>query len=408
MSHTIIVGAGIAGLTAAYYLQKANKNYTILEASDRIGGRIKTDESNGFIMDRGFQVFLTSYPEARKILDYNTLELKAFDSGAVLLRSNGKVDYIGDPQRQLSSLIPTLTTTAASFGDKLKIIKTKNAIVEKSIQEIFSSEEMSTMKLLKEEYRFSNKIITEFLQPFYAGIFLENELSTSRRMFDFVFKMFSEGEATVPAKGMEEIPKQIASYLDPNKIHCNTKVIDVKGNVVHLQNKEPIIADHILVATEADGLCSQFTETKKTYRSTTNLYFYSNEQPYKQNAIALNGDPKAIVNNFVCISKNSRDYSQNKELISVSLKEGVSYDNATVSENVKTELSKWIPSAKKWNHLKTYKIGYALPDQTKITNDNIIKVSNKMTIIGDHVMNGSINAAMKSGRLGAERVIGMS
>ena len=408
MSHTIIVGAGIAGLTAAYYLQKANKDYTILEASDRIGGRIKTDESNGFLMDRGFQVFLTSYPEARKILDYNTLELKAFDSGAVLLRSNGKVDYIGDPQRQLSSLITTLTTNAASFGDKFKIIKTKNAIVKKSIQEIFSSEEISTIKLLKEEYRFSNKIITEFLQPFYAGIFLEKELSTSRRMFDFVFKMFSEGEATVPAKGMEEIPKQIASYLDPSKIHCNTKVIDVKGNVVHLQNKESIISDHILVATEADGLCSQFTETKKTYRSTTNLYFHSNEQPYKQNAIALNGDPKAIVNNFVCISKNSRDYSQNKELISVSLKEGVSYDDANVSENVKTELSKWITSAKKWNHLKTYKIGYALPDQTKITNDNIIEVSNKMTIIGDHVMNGSINAAMKSGRLGAERVIGMS
>jgi len=315
---------------------------------------------------------------------------------------------MGDPLRQLSSLIPTLTTSAASIGDKIKILKTKNAIVEKSIQEIFSSEEMSTMKLLKEEYRFSNKIITEFLQPFYAGIFLENELSTSRRMFDFVFKMFSQGEATVPAKGMEEIPKQIASHLDPNKIHCNTKVIDVQGNLVHLQNKEPILADHILVATEANGLCSEFTETKKTYRSTTNLYFYSNEQPYKQNAIALNGDPKAIVNNLVCMSKNSRDYGQNKELISVSLKEGVRYDNATVSEKVKAELSKWIPSAKNWNHLKTYKINYALPDQTKITNDNIIEVSNKMTIIGDHVMNGSINAAMKSGRLGAERVIGMS
>ena len=108
------------------------------------------------------------------------------------------------------------------------------------------------------------------------------------------------------------------------------------------------------------------------------------------------------------MSKNSRDYGQNKELISVSLKEGVRYDNATVSEKVKAELSKWIPSAKNWNHLKTYKINYALPDQTKITNDNIIEVSNKMTIIGDHVMNGSINAAMKSGRLGAERVIGMS
>ena len=103
MSHTIIIGGGIAGLTAAYYLQKAERDYTILEASDRIGGRIKTDEYNGFLMDRGFQVFLTAYPEARKILDYNTLELRAFNPGAVLLRSNGKIDYMGDPLRQLSS-----------------------------------------------------------------------------------------------------------------------------------------------------------------------------------------------------------------------------------------------------------------------------------------------------------------
>ena len=405
MSQTIIVGAGIAGLTAAYYLQKAGKGYTIIEATDRIGGRIKTDKSKGFLMDRGFQVFLTAYPEAKTILDYNALDLKAFDPGAVLLRGSGKIGYIGDPLRQPSSLIPTLTTNAASLKDKFKIFNTKNRLTKKTIHEIFSSEEISTMQLLKDEYGFSNTIISEFLQPFYAGIFLENDLSTSRKMFEFVFKMFSEGEAAVPAKGMEELPKQIASHLDPNAIQCNTKVIDIKGNIVHLQNGETILADHILVATEGNGLCSQFTETKKEYRSTTNLYFSSDKPPFKQNAIALNGDPKVLVNNLACMSKNSSTYAQDSELISVSLKEGVSYDNATVSEIVKTEMSKWIPSAKNWNHLSTYKIKYALPDQTEINNANLIEVSNKMTIIGDHVMNGSINAAMKSGRLGAERVI---
>ena len=224
-------------------------------------------------------------------------------------------------------------------------------------------------------------------------------------MFDFVFKMFSEGEATIPALGIEEIPKQIASHLDPTKVMCNTKVTEVKGNVVTLQNGESILADHILLATEATGLSSQYANLKEEYRSTTNLYFSSNKTPFKRNAIALNGEPNALVNNLVCLSKNSKNYALNGELISVSLKEGASYDNHSVAEKVKSELSQWIPSAKDWNHLSTYKIKYALPDQTNINNANIIEVNNKVTIIGDHVMNGSINAAMKSGRLGAERVI---
>ena len=207
---------------------------------------------------------------------------------------------------------------------------------------------------------------------------------------------------------MEEIPKQIASHLDQSKIYLNTKAIDIKGNIIHLQNGETKLADHIIIATEAIGLSNKFAKTNQKYRSTTNLYFASDKQPFKKNAIALNGNPKALVNNLVCMSKNSSLYAKDGELISVSLKEGIVYDNATIASQVKSELSQWIPSAKNWNHLSTYRIKYALPDQTNINNANIIEVNNKMTIIGDHVMNGSINAAMKSGRLGAERVINIS
>lgn len=408
MSHTIIIGGGISGLTAAYYLHQAGLSYEIIESSDRVGGRIKTDSENGYLMDRGFQVFLTAYPEAKQVLDYKALDLQSFDPGALLLRKEGKIDYIGDPMRQVSSLIPTVTTSAASIADKFKILSTKSKLTSKSIADIFRSEEITTIDLLKNEYRFSDKIINQFLRPFYSGIFLENDLTTSRRMFDFVFKMFSEGEATVPAKGMEEIPKQIASHLDQSKIYLNTKAIDVKGNIIHLQNGETKLADHIIIATEAIGLSNKFAKTNQKYRSTTNLYFASDKQPFKKNSIALNGNPKALVNNLVCMSKNSNLYAKDGELISVSLKEGIVYDNATIASQVKSELSQWIPSAKNWNHLSTYRIKYALPDQTNINNANIIEVTNKMTIIGDHVMNGSINAAMKSGRLGAERVINIS
>ena len=404
----MIIGGGISGLTAAYYLQKAGLNYQIIEATDRVGGRIKTDVINGYRLDRGFQVFLTAYPEAKKILNYEALNLKAFDPGAVLLRSGGKVDYIGDPLRQLSSLWPTLTTSAASVLDKFKILSTKTALTGKTIEEIFASEEKTTLEVLQNDYGFSNTIINEFLKPFYAGIFLENDLSTSRRMFDFVFKMFSEGEATIPALGMEEIPKQIASHLDTSKIMYNTKATSIHGNTITTDDGQMILADHIILATEATGLSKDYAAINVQYRSTTNLYFSATRKPYSQNAIALNGDSKALVNNMVCLTNTSSHYAIKGHLISVSLKEGIDSNQTNLIDKVKNELSEWIPSAKDWKHIKTYNIRYALPNQTHINNANLISVNNKVTVIGDHTMNGSINAAMKSGRLGAERVIELS
>lgn len=408
MSKTVIIGGGISGLTAAYYLHKAGLDYQIIEATDRVGGRIKTDIVNGYQLDRGFQVFLTAYPEAKQILDYQALNLKSFDPGAVLLRSSGKINYIGDPLRQLSSLWPTLTTSAASVLDKFKILSTKTTLTRKTIEEIFASEEKTTLEVLQHDYGFSDNIIHEFLKPFYGGIFLEKNLSTSRRMFDFVFKMFSEGEATIPALGMEEIPKQIASHLDVSKIIYNTKVTSIDGNAITTEDGQTILADHIIIATEATGLSKDYASINEQYRSTTNLYFNATKIPYPQNAIALNGDPEALVNNLVCLSHASSHYATKGQLISVSLKEDVDSNQPNLIEKVKNELSEWIPTAKDWNHIKTYNIKYALPNQTRINNSNLVTVNNKVTVIGDHTMNGSINAAMKSGRLGAERVIQMN
>ena len=82
-SHVVaVVSAGIAGLSCGVNLKKQGLSYTILEASDGVGGRVRTDVQDGFLLDRGFQIFLTSYPEARAMLDYRALELKPFYAGA--------------------------------------------------------------------------------------------------------------------------------------------------------------------------------------------------------------------------------------------------------------------------------------------------------------------------------------
>lgn len=404
---TIIIGSGLAGLTAAYYLQQAGKPYLLLEASDRVGGRVKTDHKNGYLLDRGFQVFLTAYPEAKAVLDYAALDLREFAPGAVLFRDGGKKDYIGDPQRQLSALLPTVLTSAGTVFDKVKILMTKQKVTEKSIAEIFASNEFETSTVLRTTYGFSEQLISAFLKPFYAGIFLEQDLTTSRRMFDFVFKMFSEGSATLPAGGMEEIPKQIASHLDPQSVRLQSEVQSVEGSSVTLADGSVLEAKHILLATEATGLASRVAKVKQERRSTTNIYFESEARPFARKAIALSSTPTGIVNNMTSMTNVASQYSPaGKHLISVSLRQGAAYQGASTHQAVKAELKPYIPTAANWQHLHTYEIDYALPDQTQITNDDIQPVSTHTMIIGDHMLNGSINAAMKSGRLGAEWVMG--
>jgi len=332
--------------------------------------------------------------------------LQSFDPGAILFREGGKKDYIGDPQRQLSALLPTIFTSAGTVYDKSKILMTKGKVSEKSIADIFASNEFETSTLLRTTYGFSEQLIETFLQPFYAGIFLQQDLSTSRRMFDFVFKMFSEGTATLPAGGMEQIPKQIAAHLDPASVRLQASVRSVEDNRATLADGSVLEANQILVATEATGLASKVDTVKQERRSTTNIYFESTVRPFKRKAIALSSSAGGIVNNMTCMTNVAPKYSPGgKHLISISLRAGVPYRGASTHEQVINELKPYIPTAANWQHLETYEVDYALPDQTNISNDDIQPLSETTMIIGDHMLNGSINAAMKSGRLGAEWVL---
>ena len=133
----IIVGGGITGLSAALELTKKGMNFKLIEASDRVGGRVKTDVIDGYRLDHGFQVLLTAYPEARRILNYAALDLKSFSPGALLLYPDGSKDTLGDPLRDIGSLFPTLMSNAGSLGDKFKTWKLRNRLNRKTIDSIF-------------------------------------------------------------------------------------------------------------------------------------------------------------------------------------------------------------------------------------------------------------------------------
>jgi len=404
-----IIGAGISGLTAAVYLHQKGYKIQILEASDRAGGRIKTDLIDGFRLDRGFQVLLTEYPETKALLDYKKLNLKRFLPGATVLYDGGQFE-IADPFRRPTATFSTLFAPVGSLKDKINTFFLKNKLVNISIPNLFQQPEIETIAQLK-KYGFSSKMIDRFYKPFFSGIFLENDLKTSSNMFDFVMKLFSEGDAAIPELGMEEIPKQLVTMLPENSIRYNLKVSAIEKNKIICEDGTILEAYKIIIATEAVGLASSYIpKTKQNFHQVTNVYFEAKIAPTQKAAVVLNAATnKKWANNLTVLSNISNQYAPTgKVLISVSYNGIPAIDDATLAENMKTELKQWYGNqVEDWKLLKTYRINYALPNQEKVSDEvpnSEIKINESLFICGDHLLNGSINAAMKSGRIVAELI----
>ena len=407
---TLIIGAGLAGLTAARVLKTAGRKVKIIEASDGPGGRVRTDEVNGFLLDRGFQVFLTAYPEAKHFLDYKALDLRSFNPGSIIL-SNAGIDEIGDPLREASALIRTLKSPIGTLSDKLRLLSLRLKLAGNSIDQIFSKKETTTLEYLRGA-GFSEKIISDFFTPFMAGIYLEQKLDTSSRMFEFVFKMFSESDTAIPAKGMGMISRQLASDLSAEELILNERAISIDENKVQTASGNVYEASTILIATTADCIPMPFQPRLIKKKSVTCMYFSADQAPYQKALIALNAIPNRLVNNLAVMSNISSCYApEGKSLISVSLSGNEQFIKQDELElKVKEELKFWFAECSNWAHIKTYTIPYALPDNSHVKNDILspsIRINYSTFICGDHLLNGSINAAMKSGRLAAEAILSM-
>jgi len=403
----IIIGAGLSGLSAAVHLQKRGKKVLILESSGSVGGRVKTDLYQGFRLDRGFQVLLTAYPEAKALLDYEALKLKKMLPGATILYDGGMME-IADPFRRPSALMSTLLAPVGSLRDKINTFFLKVKLQNTSIEKIFSQAEKNSNERIL-DYGFSPKMISLFYAPFLSGIYLENNLNTSGRMFDFVMKMFSDGDVAIPALGMQEIPKQLLSRLPIDAIQYHKTVVDINGSTVSLYDGTQLEAKQILIATNANDFSNRFfSKQKNEKQQVTNVYFEASEAPTGKAIVVLNASKaKKWVSNLTVLSNVSKDYApEGKVLISVSLNGIPNEDDATVAENMKLELLPWFgKQVKNWKLLKTYRIPYALPNQQHVQNDLALsdfKIADSLFICGDHLLNGSINAAFKSGRLVAE------
>jgi protoporphyrinogen oxidase len=400
-----IVGAGVSGLVAAQVLENKGYHPIILEASNRAGGRVKTDIKKGFQLDHGFQVLLSSYPAAQKYLDFKALKLQKLKLGAVIFK-NGKKQVIGDPLRDISTLFSTLFSGIGTLTDKFKIFQLNLKLKNKSIEAIFSSDEISTKAYLQ-EFGFSSQIITQFFTPFFTGIFLENELTTSSRMFEFVFKMFGEGLTVLPKGGMEEISKQLVSNLKNTTFQYNTQVTSVSDEKIILHTGDKLVSTATIIATDASKLVKNAPSKNLTWKSCQTLYFTANKRIIEKPMIGLVSKEDSLINNIFYHTSVATHSNNNEELLSVTVvnEHQLSEEQliATVTKQLQEECT-----IDYLTFLAVYHIKKALPDLKDIkyeVSPSETQLSSGIFLAGDVQLNGSLNAAMIAGENAALQVI---
>ena len=399
-----IIGAGLSGLAAAKVLENHGYHPEIYEASDAVGGRIRTDHVKGHRLDRGFQVLLSQYPKAKQYLDFDKLNLKSLKPGAVIF-SNGKKSRIGDPLRDSSLLLSSVFSGIGTLADKWKILKLNLELKKLSPEDIFQEKETTTLEYLKQK-GFSEDIITNFFRPFFSGIFLEPDLRTSSRMFRFVFKMFGEGEAVIPAAGMGEISQQLAGNLNNTKIHFNTPVEQVTDSKLILKDGREAKSHFTIIAAEASSLVSNLRNQQMDWKSCHCFYFTSKTAGIDGRIIGLIADDSALVNNIFYHS-SLNDSEVDEHLISVTIVKDTELDAKQLEFRIRKELEEYC-DIKVDELLKHYEIKKALPDLHSLQYEIMpteTRLNNRIFLAGDQLLNGSQNAALLSGERAALGVI---
>jgi phytoene dehydrogenase-like protein len=407
-SDILIIGAGLAGLACARHLSDAGVSFQVIEASDGIGGRVRTDQVEGFLLDRGFQVLLTAYPEAQRTLDYHALDLKKFTPGAFSWFA-GRLNKLVDPWRTPGAWGEALRSDFGGFFDKLRILRLRSRLRDSAIDQIFQRPERSTKEALFAA-GFSDEFIHRFFRPFLGGILLDGELKSSSRMFEFVFKMLSEGDTAVPARGMGAIPAQLASHLPADSIRLNAHAESLHENELILSGGESLRARAIVVAADGPSAAHLVGEAEPASRSVSCFYYATDEPPIPHPMLVLNGDGAGPVNNFAVMSQIAPSYAPaGKSLVSVTVLGTQQLTDQQLSGFVIAQMKNWFGAiAGSWRHLRSYRIPHAQPQQYPGALEppqRPVRVRPGIYVCGDHRDNASINGAMLSGRRAAEAVL---
>ncbi len=403
----VIVGAGLAGLSCARTLLARGVDVVVVERNDRVGGRVRTDLIDGFRVDHGFQVLQTAYPEAIAQLDYRRLDLQPFEPGA-LIRTDSRTVRMVDPWRSPASLLGTCFNGIGSLADRWRLARLRRRVTRSSLDELERQPDLPTAEYLSRECGFSNDMIERFFRPWFAGVFLESSLGSSRRFFDFTFRMFATGDAALPADGMQAIANQLAEPIGSERLRLSTDIAEIAPGHLVTGSGERIDARAIVVAVDglaAHRLLPTFVPAP-TFGSTCCLQYAAPAPPFAGAWLMLDGTRQGPINHLCVPSNVARSYApQGQALVSLST---VGPGPAEELEARALEQARaWFgDQVDRWRPLAKQTIPHAVPLKNPGTNASLSpRLAEGLYCCGDHRRAPSIQGALASGRAAAESLL---
>jgi protoporphyrinogen oxidase len=409
----VVIGAGVAGLAAARRLSVAGREVCVIDASDDIGGRIRTDSVDGLLLDRGFQLYNPSYSEGVSVLDLKALDVKSFSPG-VIVSIEGRNYKLADPKREPAWAIDSLLAPVGNISSKLKFAKYAiGLLLSKGSPKTYDQRTDAFLRA-----KFGQEITDKVLRPFLAGVFLETELATSKRFFDIALKSFVAGSPGVPRAGMQAIPRQLAAQLPAGSIHLNVTAKAVASTMVRTDVGD-IKCRSVVIATNARSAGILIPSlTVPASNAVTTWYHLADcsgaELTEGKSTLVIDGkkfsgatdDPSRPLVNTVVMTNNAPSYaSEGRTLISSS---AIGVHSSTQAESqVRSHLAALykVPTGN-WTHVATYPIPDALPMMTPPHDtEQSVRLADGVYIAGDYRQVSSINGALASGRRAAEALL---
>ncbi len=398
----VVVGAGLSGLACALDLCRAGRRVALLEASDGVGGRMRTDRRDGFLLDRGFQVFNTSYPQVKRRLDLRSLRLRPFTAGVVAHTSRGPVRLV-DPTRESGAAealtpgrLPGVRDLAALAG-----LTAWDALLPASV--VRRRRDGSTSAALKRA-GVSDAVIDEILRPFLSGVFLEDRLETSARFFHLVWRSMVRGSLCLPAQGIGAVPAQLADGLPDGVLRLGTPVSALTDDGVLTEDGSEVPARAVVVATEPataarllPGLTVPDTRTVTTY------HHAADASPAAEPVLRVDGTGTIL--NTCVLSRVTPTYAPaGTALISTSV---LGPDTPGRERTVLRRLAElYATDTGGWQRVDVRTVGGALPAMVPPWPlSRTTRLRPGRYVCGDHRATGSVQGALASGTRAAREVL---